>query len=382
MKKEQSVVKSSKAPIIKIGMQFGDGEITLKHAGQELISFHARIALKQEEKDFDIIEGKARISAAGYIKLNRIAGINIISPPTIFYDGQEKPNPYPILTQEDAVIKAFVLRRMGIGYSPTGNLVVIDKTLYFNLATYFQQVLVRMANELPAVVKMGVKYMCPFMPMEPVSKGDNGEYYCLDRANNKTYLFKSVEEGAGLWIDLSHIEIIKAFKEHTQRQKFGERIAQTIIDRNILKSHPSIGVQTVNPKNGVAFVDVYGWRHNLGQEQFNTLVHRILRGEQIEGVQIERTEESVNVEEVEEVEADEVENGEEIHQGEKLESKSSLFDQEEEDRAIRNNMEALAKQKNIDLEVHCRALYGKNASYNKLTGIKLLEFYEHVKKIK
>ena len=68
--------------------------------------------------------------------------------------------------------------------------------------------------------------------------------------------------------------------EHTQKQRFGDRIAQTIVERNILKDHPAIGIDKIQPQeNGErAFVEVYGYRNDFGPQQINEIMAQAEKG--------------------------------------------------------------------------------------------------------
>jgi len=92
-----------------------------------------------------------------------------------------------------------------------------------------------------------------------------------------------------LWINYRHDEVQAIMEEHTQRQRFGDRIAQSIVERNILKDHPAIGVSTVaasgdedkwgNISNASATVSVYGYRSTMGPLQINEILAKAESGE-------------------------------------------------------------------------------------------------------
>lgn len=378
--------------IQKHQFQFGNGQITLQYAGRKLINVMAKVPLTKAENDLYEIRGKWALTAAAYHKLNRVAGINIVTPPTLFYNGQEQSNPYVIEAKEPGVIKALIMRRMGIGFSPTGNLVIIDRTLYFNIATYFQQSLMKIANQKPGVAKMGVRYFCPFAPDIEPKKGDDDEWYVVDKNAGKVWLFRQVEAGSGLWLEISHPEMNDAFSEHTQRQKFAERIAQTILDRNILKTHPCIGIQNVVPdQKGIAQVTVYGWKHDFTQQDFQDIVEKTVKGEEIEAEVIRETDEvdiqdEVDVEDVVEVEGNRPIKEEPVTPETPVTpeatstKKETLFDMEEEEEEIRKNLNSYAKSKGIDLNKEARSRY-EVLSWRQLSGDALIDFRDQIRKM-
>ncbi|MCK4785192.1 MAG: hypothetical protein KAV87_15690, partial [Desulfobacteraceae bacterium] len=104
--------------------------------------------------------------------------------------------------------------------------------------------------------------------------------------------------------------IIDCLNEHTQRQRFGDRIAQTIVERNILKTHPAIGISKVQPQEGgaagkkKAFVTVYGYRHEFGPVQIDEILAQAEAGSKTldikaEVIEIEKEEEAQAIDEVE-----------------------------------------------------------------------------------
>nr|NIO43373.1 hypothetical protein [Burkholderiales bacterium] len=66
-----------------------------------------------------------------------------------------------------------------------------------------------------------------------------------------------------------------------QRQRFGDRIAQKIVERNLLKDHPAIGVAQVAPREGKARVTVYGYRHMMGPQEIRDVTAQAERGEEV-----------------------------------------------------------------------------------------------------
>ena len=100
-------------------------------------------------------------------------------------------------------------------------------------------------------------------------------------------------------------------QEHTQRQRFGDRIAQTIVERNILKTHPAIGISKVQPQEGgaagkkKAYVTVYGYRHEFGPIQIDEILAQAEAGSKTldikaEVIEPEKEEESQALQEVKE----------------------------------------------------------------------------------
>jgi hypothetical protein len=251
-------------------IQVDFGEIFIKREGDRVLEpFSARVTLSASKGELYEISKSWRISADGYLKLNKIASISIISPQVIIVDGVERPNPYIERDRETKAIQTVNIRKVGIGYSPVGNVVAIDNTLFYNVYTYFLQSLQAKAKMNPKCARLGTNNI------QPQEAG--------------SWVFFPIEPPVGLWVNLDDKDIVKAFEDHVQRQRFGDRIAQKIVTRNVLRSHPAIGVSQVSvSKKGndtIALVRVYGYRRSLTTTEIGEIARKVERGEEIEEVE-------------------------------------------------------------------------------------------------
>ncbi|OGD09390.1 MAG: hypothetical protein A2Y86_05245 [Candidatus Aminicenantes bacterium RBG_13_62_12] len=225
------------------------GEVyTVVREGQLMEPVRGRITLFQALGHlYEMKKGSAdwRITAMGYRYLNKVASVSLVSPQSVIVDGAEVPNPHIERNKRTKAIESVNLRRMGIGFSPIGAIVVIDKTLFYNVYTYFiQSVQAKMARAAGCA-----------------------EYGIAGKAPDKpgSWAWYATEPPLGIWIDYQNDAILDCLQEHTQRQRFGDRMATTILDRNILKDHPAIAAAQVHVKAGEggikATVVVYGYRN-------------------------------------------------------------------------------------------------------------------------
>jgi hypothetical protein len=268
--------------------------------GQVLAPVKAEMTLYEKLGHIYCMQGKWTITSAGYIHLNKVAAISIVTPQSVIVDGRPVPNPH---IERDPKTKAIIsvnIRKMGIGYSPSGNIVVVDKTLFYNVYTYLIQ-------SIQAKMKR-VKY-------ENGNKTSKKEYPdcavygVADKKPDKTgsWHFLPTEGELGIWINYEDQAIIDCLEEHTQRQRFGDRIAQKIVERNILRDHPAIGISQVyaqenKEKGAMATVTVYGYRNELEPVNIAEIMRTAERGQQTEHFEV-RKEEIIEAEpEVEEAE--------------------------------------------------------------------------------
>ena len=234
---------------------------------------------------------KYPITSAGYTHLNKVASISIMTPPQVIVDGHEQPNPYIERNRKTRAIESVIVRKIGLGFSPAGNLVAIDKTLYYNVYTYFIQ-----------AIQAKVKRTKWEKNEQTGKREDTGEAAnpnaaIIGIADERprrdgnpvpgSWVFFAIEEPLGIWANYEDKAIMECLEEHTQRQRFGDRIAQKIVERNILKDHPAIGVGQVFAKSGatpeqglVAFVEVYGYRSDMGYVDLNQVMRQAARGDE------------------------------------------------------------------------------------------------------
>jgi hypothetical protein len=201
-----------------------------------------------------------------------VASISIVTPQSVIVDGRPVPNPNIERNPRTRTPEAVNLRKMGIGFSPAGNIVVIDKTMYFSLKTYFIQSIQAKMKKSPGCAVYGVKNA---MPKEEGS-----------------WVFYEVESPLGIWINYKAPAIIDCLEEHTQRQKFAERIATTIIERNILKDHPALAISQVYAKgaspDATAYVTVYGWQNDLEPRNLTEIMSQVEAGDETRDLEVKQ----------------------------------------------------------------------------------------------
>ncbi len=286
-----AVVKhaNGESKVIALTAAFGDVYIKATKDGQIMRPIKAQITLFEKLGHFYGLPGKYNpdtkktekkyaIASAGYTHLNKVASISILTPPTVIRDGVEQPNPYVERNPKTRAIESVIVRKIGIGYSPAGNITAIDKTLYYNPYTYFiQSIQAKMKKTAWEDGKKTEEKANPNAAV--VGKAD------AEPDKSGSWAFFPIQEPLGLWINYEDQAIIDCLEEHTQRQRFGDRIAQKIVERNILKDHPALGVSNVIPAAGAvpeqgqrATVEVYGYRHDMGYADLKDLMKQAAKG--------------------------------------------------------------------------------------------------------
>jgi hypothetical protein len=278
--------------------KMGDSDIFVKRDATGAVRLtYKKVRLTVAAKEIARVGKNWIPTVPGYNKLNQVAGINPINPPSIIVNGAENSNPY-VEYNPAGDIKRVIARKIAIGYSPIGNLVAIDTTRHYNFDAYFLQDLQAKASGDGTYARFGMEQICSLEEEAKVQTKD-GKTFAYGK---KPYAFQPIKDFVGIWMDVSHREIIDVYKQHIRHQMFGETIAQNIAWRNALKAHPAIATAsiTVSGKEGeeVAEVLVYGYRHEMDRTQYESIASDIVNGREVKGAEVRQ--------DIEEVEATEV----------------------------------------------------------------------------
>jgi len=291
MKKENQLQKrnGSETKQLVLTAEFGEMYVKVQN-GQIMRPVKAKMTLFEKMGHVYKVSGKWGITKSGYNYMNQVASINIVTPQFVVVDGIKQPNPYIERNQKTKAIETVNLRKIGIGYSPAGNITVVDKTLFYNIYTYFIQSIqakmkkVEWKNSLPTDVRVH-----PNCAKIGTSR---------TRPEEGKWAFYEIASPLGIWVNYEDPAIIDCLEEHTQRQRFGDRIAQTIVERNILKDHPAIGIAQVEMKQhrkeeggDRAFVTVYGYRHDLDPPDIDEIMKQAEEGSKTIDIDSETIEE-------------------------------------------------------------------------------------------
>ncbi|MGG3874706.1 hypothetical protein [Brevibacillus laterosporus] len=206
----------------------GDGQVFIKRTEDgQLRSVKGRVDLLESKGEIAFVQNKAMITAKGYYKANQIAGISIITPDKLILpDGNIVVNPYPVIDQESSTISKVWVKKIAIGFSPTGNLVISSATLLYDVNMYFIQDLVKRVKN-----NAGVGKICAEAALTEEEKSKGGFY--------------KIEGFLGVWVDYSHKETFKAVENFIQKKLFAERNAQSICERLVFSKHPALAFSFV-----------------------------------------------------------------------------------------------------------------------------------------
>ncbi|MEN6550192.1 MAG: hypothetical protein ABFE07_29460 [Armatimonadia bacterium] len=237
-----------------------------------IVAIRADVELSLDNGGIKLINGNPTISASGYNLLNKVAGINLIQPKTVGVPGHgEQPNPF-VLYDERMCPRIIYARLSAVGYSPAGNIAVVDQTLHFDLEIYKQQ---DAMNRIKRYSRFGK--ICQRSEIDPKKPG---------------YFMPVLDKDFGIWLDTScpcedrkktgQTEFFYWLAGVMQRQQFADRIAMGFLRRNALKHHPAIGVANVSlDGGGKCLVPVMAWRKDLSAERVRAIAEgRVVTGQE------------------------------------------------------------------------------------------------------
>jgi len=306
--KTDKLAKVSTEKEKKVTLVADFGTVYIKVRGNDIMKpIKAQMALYEAMGHIYKVKDDYAITSEGYSLLNKVASINIVTPQKVMVDERELPNPCIERNPKTKLIETVNIRKIGIGYSPAGNITVVDKTLLYNLYAYFIESI--QAKMKKVEWKDGKKTDKKLYPNCAILGTEDEKPEKAGR-----WAFFETVSPLGIWVNYEDTAIIDCLNEHTQKQRFGDRIAQTIIERNIMKSHPAIGLSRVQPQKGGergqqrAYVTVYGYRHEFGPAQIDEVLAQAEKASKTLDVKAEVIERIDEVEEtlaMEEIKKDE-----------------------------------------------------------------------------
>ena len=299
--KEASLTETKPKDVV---MELEFGKLYCRVKGNDILRpIKAQLGLYEELGQIYAVKKEYAITHPGYLLLNKVASINLVTPQKVMVDERERPNPFIERNPKTKLIETVNIRKIGVGFSTIGNVVVVDKTLLYNIYAYF-------IESIQAKMKKVV-----WKDNRPTDQKLHPNAATIGTADERPkkegrWAFFETVSPLGLWINYEDPAIIDCLNEHTQRQRFGDRIAQTIVERNILKTHPAIGISKVQPQPGgmagqkKAFVTVYGYRHEFGPLQIDEILAQAEAGSKTldikaEVIEPEKEEEAQAIDEVE-----------------------------------------------------------------------------------
>jgi len=231
----------------------GDGEVFLRRREDGNIkAVSGSIMLFEKKGQLADIQNKFMITNEGYLALNKIANVSLITPKTLeLPDGdtvRSVINPWPILDEKLGYIKKVWVKKIAIGFSPIGNLVMTSATLMYDPFMYFMQDLIKKIKFNKNTGRVCSEAM-------------------LTDTEKKTGTFFATVGNMGLWGNPEDKDFLTCYETFIQSTLFAERKAVTICERNALRKHPALSQGYVdargNEKNHVARVGVIGYINDL-----------------------------------------------------------------------------------------------------------------------
>ncbi|MDD5061009.1 MAG: hypothetical protein PHC43_01635 [Candidatus Marinimicrobia bacterium] len=168
-----------------------------------------------------------KITHEAYITMNQFAGVRILKPPTLAFDGKEVSNPVVIRDSKKQYIELVVIRKIAFGRALNGNFFGVDQTVSYIPRSMFQLDLLNLASRFPGIATVKAT----------ASLTDEDKTTC--------FIEELIEGLSVVVMQVNHREFISRINILKENQIWGDRKAETICERNCLRKHPSIGVSSV-----------------------------------------------------------------------------------------------------------------------------------------
>ncbi len=255
-----------------------DPQVWIKRtAAGTITQVKARLALSEAQKEFCVIKGTPMITADGYRKLNQVTSLAVITPDSIQIpdangDGvRQVANPFPIIDPASGTQRGVWVKKLAVGYSPMGSLVVSSSTLFYDFTMYFLADLQEKVQNAKAAGRLCFEHQLSdderqkgiFLPIEGMG-----------------------QNVLGIWANMEHPDVLKAVGTWLQNKHFGERKAQTVCERNALKHHPALAVKLTGiqgpDKQRFGQVTVVGWMHDHNRAELEEFAAAADAGQDIE----------------------------------------------------------------------------------------------------
>ena len=193
------------------------------------------------------------ISAFGWNKINEVLRVSVFNNPNV-----EK------IKDEKGQLKS--VRVKGVAYGCIGGVPsVTSLSLEFNFYEMFKREITSLVMGYPAQAIMGTR---TFIPTD----------------TTKPWVFYPIQDEAGVWVDISHPEVIKKIQTLQQRRQWADRLAFAFLRRNLIKIFAGNIPTTSKYKN--CDLTVKGWYYPISKDHMEKVVRAALEGKQ-EDEQIE-----------------------------------------------------------------------------------------------
>lgn len=247
----------------------GDGEVFFKRLpGGQIRSVKGAPILREANGEIAVIQGKAMTTSKGFNSLNQIAGLSIVTPEKLTLpNGDIVVNPYPIADPDSGTISKIWVKKMAIGYSPIGNLVVTTATLLYDIKMYFIQDVMKKVQYNKAAGRVCLEQT-------------------LTEEEKRNGIFLKIEGSLGIWASVSEKDILKAMDTFINKKLFAERNAQSICERLAMSKHPALAHAAYvkaegQDKNQCARVHVVGFVTDFSREQILDIASKAEKGEEV-----------------------------------------------------------------------------------------------------
>lgn len=220
------------------------------------------------DSEFEDYVNRIRITSLGYGELNKYAGVKILTPSSLMFDGKEQTNPFIMRDNSFALVEV-IARKVAFGFNGSGKLTAVDQSIVLNPRRALANSLIPLIERYPVI----------------------GEYVnkeAIDQNDIKTGMFMPIVDTGitqmGVFIkDIKHPELLRYWKEYNASVTYADRTAQTLCERNALRKHPGIGISWIPvdeiDENGSVNIKIKYWKYDdVVQNEIDRRARALLHG--------------------------------------------------------------------------------------------------------
>ena len=122
-KNKETSLTETKPKEIALELEFGKLYCRVK-GNQIMKPIKAQLGLYEEMGQIYAVKKDYAITHSGYLLLNKVASINLVTPQKVMVDERERPNPFIERNPKTKLIETVNIRKIGVGFSTVGNVTV------------------------------------------------------------------------------------------------------------------------------------------------------------------------------------------------------------------------------------------------------------------
>ncbi len=166
-------------------------------------------------------------------------------PDKIYYVGKYVTNPHKI--EENGYVRGAIVKGIGIGQSEAGGIIVNEQIVFYDTSVVLADNLMRSIQAYPESGFVAASKDDRPKTFQYRKKGE----LCIKKVEGEGWRYIPINEIlGGICVNIRETNIAYAMKNHLSILRGMSKYIETLIGKQILRTHPSIGI-TVAPKPNI-----------------------------------------------------------------------------------------------------------------------------------